>query len=505
VYKPITQESKLLIGKGNVAVVTGWTPSKQVQRALDISDYAVIGNLYNAERGLSFLIRNLLANPFVHTLVLITATKEDKNAGSNQCLADFFLYGYHKGVSTLGKKCWIINSSITGYIDIEIPEFALNLLRNSISYIQNTSVASAIPVIKECNKKQLTPYSKPLFFAIEEYKAKRLEGDIFGQKVQGQTIAETWVKILQRIRINGIIRPFDGGQWQELIDLISVVTDEPEEFYFPEPNYLPINKDFLANYKSQIMEDAPYKGGVKYTYGQRLRSWFGNDQIKEVIKKLIKEIDSASAVMNLWDSGSGNQFWQQEGDDADCENAIARFGRDLGDSDHNHSGSPCLNHISVRVIENKLTLTATFRSNDMYSAWVANAMGLRELQKHIRDEVNKISNHNLKLGNLITISQSAHIYDDTWDTVDLLIKKEQILTYCDCVGNFLIEYTDKIIVTQLQSGEVARIYEGTNPLSLIRKISLENPSIELNHIGYLGIELAKAQLKKQEYKQDQNV
>jgi thymidylate synthase len=501
-YKPISQESKLLIGEGNVAVVTGWTPSKQVQRVLDISDYAVIGNLYSAERGISFLVRNLLANPFVHTLILITATKEDENAGSNQCLADFFSHGYYKGFSTLGNPCWVINSNITGYIDIEIPDFALNLLRNSISYIQSTNITSSIPVIKECNKKQVTPYSKPLIFAVEEYIAKRLKGDIFGQKVQGETIAETWVKILHRIRTNGIIRPFDGGQWQELINLISVITNEPEEPYFPDPNFLPIKQEFLEKYKSQIMGDDIYKGGVKYTYGQRLRSWFGKDQIQEVIEKLIKEIDTASAVMSLWDSGSGNQIWQQKGDDADCENAIARFGRDLGDSDHDHSGSPCLNHISIRVIEEKLTLTATFRSNDMYSAWVANAMGLRELQKHIRDEVNKSSNYDLKLGNLMIISQSAHIYDDTWGFVDSLIKKEPMPNYSDCVGNFLIEYTDKIIVTQLQSGEVVRLYEGTNPLNLIRKISLENPSIELNHLGYLGVELAKAQLKKQEYKQD---
>jgi thymidylate synthase len=70
-----------------------------------------------------------------------------------------------------------------------------------------------------------------------------------------------------------------------------------------------------------------------------MRSWFGRDQIEQVITKLIKEIDAASAVINLWDSGG---------------NIIARPG---GSSDHEHSGSPCLNHIWVRVVDGELSLT----------------------------------------------------------------------------------------------------------------------------------------------------
>jgi thymidylate synthase len=94
--------------------------------------------------------------------------------------------------------------------------------------------------------------------------------------------------------------------------------------------------------------------GVKYTYGQRLRSWFGRDQIEQVIQKLIGEIDAASAVMSLWDV-----------------------------QDHDKGGSPCLNHIWIEVVDNELSLTATLRSNDMFAAWPANAMGLRALQQYI--------------------------------------------------------------------------------------------------------------------------
>lgn len=310
-----------------------------------------------------------------------------------------------------------------------------------------------------------------------------LPGHRYGHRIEGKTIAETWVKIIHRIKTTGTIRPTGyDGQWQELIDLVAVITEEPENFYFPEPNYLPCDRAFLTEYLAQVLHDSPYQEGVKYTYGQRLRSWFGRDQIEEVINKLIKEIDSASAVMNLWDAG-GNTIRRPD-----------------GSSDHQHSGSPCLNHIWVRVVDNEISLTATLRSNDMFSAWVANAMGLRALQRYIRDEIAHRSEYDLSMGPLMTISQSAHIYDDTWENADRLIANQYAAIcnqrdYYDPCGNFLIEIDGKdIVVTQTTpgSGEIVKHYRGKQPLHLLREICAATPAINPEHAGYLGMELQKA-------------
>jgi thymidylate synthase len=266
---------------------------------------------------------------------------------------------------------------------------------------------------------------------------------------------------------------------------MAVVTDEPPEFFFPEPNYLPIDRPFLEDYIPQMLEDAPYHEGIKYTYGQRMRSWFGRDQIEQVITKLIKEIDAASAVINLWDSGG---------------NIIARPD---GSSDHEHSGSPCLNHLWLRVVDAELSLTATLRSNDMFGAWPANAMGLRALQQYIRDAIAKRSNYDLTMGPLITISESAHLYDDTFDTADRIIAAHYARIcnsrdYFDPAGNFVIELTsdehgEKILVTQIPgSGKAVSYYSGHNALKLVREISAASPAITTEHIGYLGVELQKA-------------
>jgi thymidylate synthase len=472
-YTAEHKPNQLIYGSGQTAVITGWTVKETLRKHLKDNEYAVIGQLYSPTRGINLLIRNLLLNPHVRYLVILNATKEDKNAGACQCLGDFFRYGVEASISDTGRKSWVILSLIPGYIDIDIDINALEKLRRSVEIQDAISISDAVEKIQYYgNKEIVAPWGTPLQFAMNIVESNVFPGTRYGHRIEGKTIAETWVKIIHRIKTTGTIRPTGyDGKWQELIDLMAVVTEEPDDFYFPEPNYLPIDRSFLEEYISQILDDAINQEGVKYTYGQRLRSWFGRDQIEQVIEKLIGEIDAASAVMTLWDV-----------------------------KDHEKGGSPCLNHIWLRVVDNELSLTAVLRSNDMFAAWPANAMGLRALQKHIRNEICQRSQYDLKLGPLITLSQSAHIYDDTWSNAEQLIKEQysaicKKLDYYDPAGNFLIEIADdKIVVTHTTpgSGEIVGCYSGKNPLKMIKEICAALPAIRPDHAGYLGMELQKA-------------
>ncbi|MGJ5675190.1 MAG: thymidylate synthase [Nostochopsis sp.] len=472
-YKALYKPNQLIYGWGQTAIITGWTVKQAIALHLQPQDYAVIGQLYSPTRGINLLIRNLLFNPHVRFLVVLDATREDRNAGAGTCLLDFFRHGFAEGFSDSGQRCWVVRSSVTGYIDIEIAASALEKLRVMVEFQEAKSITEACTIAKSfAQRKIVEPWGAALEYPISTNEPKVLPGPRYGHRIEGKTIAETWVKIIHRIKTTGTIRPTGyDGQWQELIDLMAIVTDEPPDFYFPEPNYLPVDRSFLQEYIPQILDDAPYQEGVKYTYGQRLRSWFGRDQVEQVIHKLIGEIDAASAVMNLWDV-----------------------------KDHDKGGSPCLNHLWLRVVDNEISLTATLRSNDMFAAWPANAMGLRALQQYIRNEIAKRSEYDLQMGPLITISQSAHIYDDTWENADRLIANQYALiynqrNYYDVSGNFLIEVDGKEIVvnqTTPGSGEVIKYYRGKNPLVLLREICAASPAVHLEHIGYLGIELQKA-------------
>jgi thymidylate synthase len=475
-YTPLYKPNQLIYGNGQTAVITGWTVRKVVAKHLQPQEFAVIGQLYSPTRGISFLIRNLLANPHVRFLVILNATKEDRNAGGCECLLDFFRNGITEGHSDIGHPCWVIRSPIPGYIDIEIEGSALEHLRQFIEWKEAKSIAEAVSQVKSYAQRSVVePWGSPLEFPMTTIVPTVVPGTRYGNRIEGKTIAETWVKIIHRIKTTGTIRPtLHDGQWQELIDLMAIVTDEPPNFYFPEPNYLPYDRSFIKRYISDILQDAPQGEGVKYTYGQRLRSWFGQDQIEQVIQKLIDEINTARAVMSLWDV----------------------------ENDKASDSPPCLNHIWVRVVDNELSLTATFRSNDMFSAWPANAIGLRALQRHIRDTIATRSKYDLNMGPLITLSQSAHIYDDCWENADKLIQSQYVKicqqrNYDEPSGNFVISVQDgKVFVerTTPGTGEVIKCYSGKSASQLYQQIAADCPSLQVEHAMYLGAELQKAEL-----------
>lgn len=440
-YEPICKQESLTIGTGTVVVVTGWTPVNTIARQIDPSQYAAIGNLYSPQ-GVEYLARNVLANPFVTGILALNFTKQDDNAGAIAALQSFWNN---------------TDISIDG-----IPKEDIDRLRSLKLFVVNEK-----PKILEFLgqlKKQLPLGGDPKHYYPKIVSSRILPGAMYGHRIEGKTIADTWTKILHLIRSTGRESPSGYGVRQELIDLMAIVTEEPEDLFVPD--WLPVNREYLSSYFPQLLDDAP--SGVKYTYGSRLRSHFGVDQIEQVIKKLSQELDAASAVMNLWDA-----------------------------RDHEMGGSPCLNHIWVRMIDNELSLTAVFRSNDMFDAWCANAFGLRRLQGHIRDRIAQETGIQLGLDPLITLSQSAHIYSHSYAYADKMIEEKyqwRSQEYDDPVGNFEIELTDGNIVISrtLPYGNVCAQYKGRNPEKLAKEILRDAPAIAPDHALYLGKELYRA-------------
>ena len=136
-YEPILSRNQLILGDGcDTVVVTGWTLKETVARALDTSQYAAIGQLYSATRGISIILRNLFANPDVTRLIVVNATVSDRNAGGCRCLVDFFRHGCDKGEDDLGRFAWVIRSEVRGYIDAEIDAESLDEIRREVEVVE---------------------------------------------------------------------------------------------------------------------------------------------------------------------------------------------------------------------------------------------------------------------------------------------------------------------------------------------------------------------------------
>ncbi len=484
-----TSSNSLIIGdpEGSVGIVTLWSKAKEIAKKIDPKNYCVIGQLFSAERGLDFLARNLLANPQITNLI-VTGVDFSK---SGIVLIDFFQNGFEKGkADTTEKDCWRVKSQYAGYIDLDIPEEVLNNLRETANIIKAPNIETFdFSTLQKPSKAR----SKNIFLKKEE-SIKQYVGEYTGHIVRGKTIAEAWLKILDTIlkfgRESGT--HYDEKQ-KELVNLLSIISEEdPNNFYIP--SFLPGDEQHIKEYIPRITRDLP--GGIhknEYTYGSRMRSWFGTDQVKNAVAKLVREPISRAVVISLWDTVK----------------------------DLTLGGSPCLNHIWFRVADNKLHMTAIFRSHDMFEGYPENAFGLRSLQEEIRQGIvsglkEKGEEMDLKLGDLMILSQSAHIYKDCWETSQITVQKYLTGKYTyhlaelDPRGNFIITVDfglgDIVVEHTSQTNEKIGEYRAKSAAELRDILTKEKVISLIPHALDLGMELMKAEIALKtgsHYNQDQ--
>lgn len=479
-YSPVERANELVIGTGKAIIITGWTPVNKVKAILQEYEYACIGNLYSPMYGLNPLLVNLLANPYNWTVFVIQDTKADKVAGGVQCLLDFFNNGiydfFHENEEI---SDWIpISDDVNGSISTIFLWNELQLVRKHIKCKLVTLSTLQTEVQRDKNK-LLYKYAEPIVKKLPVPNRDYLPGSLYANKVEGATVSEAWLRAVQLIRSTGRITPSQYGNRQELIQLTSVIHSEPSSFHFEE--WIPVTSDYMVDYLPQMLSsDLP--DGVSYTYGSRLKAYRYFDtylgyfklcnQVDNLVDKLSKDEDSTQLTISLWNV----------------------------EEDSTSKSPPCLTNIWIRLVENKIVVIATFRSHDMYTAYCANVMALKRLQDEIVGKLNEKGKEYIA-GCLIINSQSAHIYQHSWQHADDVIQKHYKLkiTYNDPVGNFIIEVRNDlssniyIEVTQTTvEGMPIKTYTGTNALQLVREIVKFNPGIQPAHIGYLGIELERA-------------
>jgi thymidylate synthase len=476
-----TSSNRLLVGdpEGHVSIVTLWSKVSEMEKKVDKSKYCIMGQLFSAERGLDLLVRNLLANPQITNLI-VTGVDFSK---SGIVLEDFFREGFEKGVTKITKKpVWRVKSRYEGYIGLDIPEEALEELRQTV----------AVTRVADISRFDFSSLEKPSktrarrIYEKKEEKVKKYTGDYSGYVVRGRTIAEAWLKVLDTVLKFGKESQTHYGEPQrEVLNLLSIIEEEdPSNFYIPE--WLPCNEERIKAYIPRITRDMP--GGIhknEYTYGSRMRSWFGTDQVERAVRKLAREPVSRAVVIGLWDPVKDLEI----------------------------GGSPCLNHIWLRLSEGRLYMTCIFRSHDMFEGYPENAFGLRRLQEDIRKELQERLGKSVVLGELIILSQSAHLYRDTWEWAEKVTRLNLPaytghMSRLDPRGNFIISLEGQEIVLEHTGpgGEKIGEFRAATGEEMRDILSRENVVSLIPHALDLGMEIMKAETAKKlgiRYVQDQ--
>jgi thymidylate synthase len=439
--------SQLILNRepdARVVLTTGWTKKEEIWNKLSPDSrkkVLALGQLYS-EEGINFIIRNLFLNPKANFLIL---SGRDLSGSIKELKG--FLSGEKKE-----------------FIHEEIPE---ERLREFVDYFsKNHAIIEPSQLNDFLSKLDLSKLKEkwtdePLdFLDHKATEATTFPSEKIGFRIEGEKVADVWLKLLDRILKFGHEKMSQYGEKQrELVDMVTVISnDDPDNPHLPSCLYF--KKEDLLNYYPQMMTDNVFEG-VEYTYGSRLRNYGGINQIKEMIEELKKENYSRRAVAFTWNV------------EKDCKN----------------EKSPCLDLVQALVQDDILYFTAYFRSNDMYRAWPFNAYGLLKIQKEIAEALN------LRIGKMAIVSCSAHIYERDFLEAEKMVEKNKPSLECeiDPRGNFVMEVLEEeIIVKHVDSeGMFLQEFRGKTARELRDKIS--RFVSDTTHGIYLGSELYRAE------------
>src|SRR3989339_12037 len=452
---PIYFADNLILGNqaSSIGVATLWTPKEHFAKKLDTKSYKVVGQLYSGT-GINPLIRNVLANPTIRTIILCGLDR----IHSGDALLNFV----KNGLTPTGK---VIGHEDTR-VDKEISPEALAKFRKEVAIVDMRGVLKAEEVQKKIDtlNQDASAWSQPQIFKEDKIETEEYPCEKSGFIYRGQTVAEAWPKVLHAILKFGEIKRsnYTNATQKELLNMITVISDEdPQHIDFVD--YFTFTKKDFEIYKPQVMTADPMPT-VSYTYGMRMRNHDHIDQIKTIIKKLKKQPWDRQAMAVLWKVSVDNE------------------------SAH----PPCVNLVQAEVKYHKLQLTAYIRSNDMFRAWPQNTLALRVLQKEIADGID------YPLGLLTIISSSAHIYAENYEDAQEVVCKHYPSLPCeqDKRGNYIITRGEQKIQVLHQSpqGEKLKTYAGKTAMVIFNQIISDEGVSVLIHACDLGAELQKAEI-----------
>ena len=499
-FEPIYYPDKINIlnPKGDVGVITLWSPVKTVLSKLEKiepkfiskadSRIAVISNLYGD--GMLHMFCNLLYNPQIKYLV---ALGQDMGLPTCHEIEQFLEAGLEDG-NILGQG---LKRVVGTQRLLRVPEgFDVSILQKRLSFSVLGKLSAKDFIEKaESYFSDLPPQEHNDTDDRIEYKIQEASADDFSympsdplaHTVTRKRPLDCWEELVFRVMKFGRPLILRKGPRIELQNVKVVISEPVEE----KPKVLEdfgFSYDRFKAYQKKIM-DPEIPENVSYTYGNRIRGYYEGaedngqiDCLAAVIKTLREDKESRHCYISLWDT----------------KNDLRGIPREA------KGGSvPCLATLFFRVWENKLTLTANYRSHNLLTAWLENVYGLMAIQRHVAEACD------IETGEITVISHSLTINprearfpvaeeimqsrkkDDEYDreTGKYLLREDPhgyfSVTTDPEAGHIIVEHKHQNVTLNRYYGRKSREIE--EQLSRDMAVSL------VSHALYLGRQLAEAE------------
>jgi thymidylate synthase len=483
-FKPLyfADRLKVVNPRGTIGVVTLWSKVDYVmerfrQAGVDLdpatSPIAVFGNLYG--NGLRELLRNLLNNPQIQTLLICGHDR----SGSMGELMNFFDKGLEiveeSNISYLTEAGMVANPyRIKGTRRIIDGLVQPELFSNApeIKWLGDPG-ASALPgdlgpgsipsnIRTAIVNRPITTNNlvRPSFIPPQpQVETNYFPSNPRAHVVVRDTILEAWKEVLYLLTRFGRRVTLRKGDRLEL-QHVKVVVEKPR---FDEPNKLrAVNLDpgKLSQYCNELLI-GELRPDETYNYGHRLRTHFDLDTLAACVERLKKDPEDRKSYVALWDTH-----------------------KDLT----TREGRPCLVSLFFRKFEGKLTLSATFRTHNAMDAYPMNLYGLMAIQGWVAEWVG------MAPGALIVISHSLGLDPKELDRALLIIGKRPFKVRLDPMGYFRITLDGNDILVEHRFEDVTlKEYRGRKAERLQHEIARDVALSDINHAIYLGRQLARAE------------
>lgn len=294
--------------------------------------------------------------------------------------------------------------------------------------------------------------------------------DIASHSIYAETPITAWTEVMYRLDRFGKNIQLKKGVRRVLFNLdvhIANPSSESEEllrkFNFDSKELWAYKKDML---KGELPEN------TTYSYGNRLRQYFGIDALDEVIKRLKADPLDRRCFISTWNTA-----------------------KDLSAETSSDSSVPCLTDIYFVNLEGKLMLTSSFRTHNAVSAWLLNLYGLRAIQEYVAEKTN------LQPGKINVKSRWIGIDPEeakTNSALELIKKQRRIgINVNDPRGYFIVEARSGEIITEHYSPEAQKLttYSGKTAKDIKDQLRQNSTISDPDHAIWLGYELAKAHLE----------
>ncbi len=481
---------RILNPTGRTALCTLWTPPEYVVKQLgDVlcgktGPLAVAGGLFGG--GLRVLLRNLLYNPQIETVILYGRD----HSGAGRLLRSFFNGGYrHTGTKQMYafedgrreelEKAVIFDGKLEYVTDGLLPPELFRFPPRVIEFPfdRHEGLAELAAFLNAHIPTRLTATEVDrLLVPLPVPETSSFPGETGGREIVADTVAQAWDKLLYRLARFGVPVSFQKTansdapiKKRKELRNVKVIVRFPEQDSDGIRQSLNLPEEEFKAYETTLLN--PELGDNIYTYGNRLCRYFGSDLIENVIAQLRKGVDARRGYVALWDNM-----------------------RDM-----TGSGAPCLVSLFFRLVHGVLHLTAVFRAHNAVRAWPLNCVALTRLLRFVCDEIGNADTVPPALGTLTVISHSISINPEEFADV-----KERVDAYADDVPGLEFDPCGYIrlslapeegeLVAQLYSHEheLLEEFRGKTPDEVARQLCRKEALSDLSHAMYIGGQLERA-------------